>query len=249
MPYSPLVIAHRGHCVGAPENTLAACRAAAERGADMIEIDVRRSRDGVFLLLHDALLDRTTTGVGPVSDRTWTEVSALDAGGWFGPAFTGERVPRLEEVFDLAEEASVALCLEAKGETAREQAVVAYALGEELARRGRLDRDVVASFDHDALAAAARAVPGLRVAPDRLPERGPSQAADLIAQARRIGAPIIQHHHADLTPDVVRAVQEAGLEVWAWPATERQEIERAHAMGVAALMGDDVAAIREVVGR
>ncbi|WP_170322883.1 glycerophosphodiester phosphodiesterase [Acrocarpospora macrocephala] len=249
MTYRPLIIAHRGHSLLAPEQTMAAYRTAAELGADMIEVDVRRSRDGVFLLMHDEALDRTTSGTGPVADLTWAELSALDAGGWFGPEFAGERVPCLDELFDFAEEADVSLCLEAKGETPREQRFVASAIARELARRGRLDRDVVASFDHEALAEAGRVTPGLKLAPDRLPERGPSQAETLITQARRIGAEIIQHHHADLTPDVVRATQEAGVAIWAWPATSAESIERVHAMGVVGLMGDDVAAIVKVVDR
>ncbi|MEV0973340.1 glycerophosphodiester phosphodiesterase [Microtetraspora glauca] len=249
MPNRPLIIAHRGNSLLAPEQTMAAYRAAAELGADMIEADVRRSRDGVLLLMHDETLDRTTTGAGPVADFTWAELSELDAGGWFGQDYAGERVPCLDELLDFAEEADISLCLEAKGATPREQRFVASAVAQELARRGRLDRDVVASFDHEALAEAARATPGLRLAPDRLPERGPSRAETLIAQARRIGAEIIQHHHADLAPAAVKATQEAGIAIWAWPATSEESIERVHVMSVAGLMGDDVAAMVRVVDR
>src|SRR5437764_15010234 len=89
----PLIIAHRGHSAGAPEQTLAAYRMAARLGADMIEADVRQSRDGKLIMLHDAMLDRTTSGNGLAAELSWAELMKLDAGSWFAPAFAGERIP------------------------------------------------------------------------------------------------------------------------------------------------------------
>lgn len=242
-----LVIAHRGHKVAAPEQTLAAYRLAIDLGAAMIEADLRFTRDGVPVMLHDRLLDRTTSGRGPVAAMDWAKVAKLDAGSWFDPRFSAERVPRLEDLFALAVARGVGLCIEAKGEAGDENARAALFAAHEIAWRGRLDIDVVASFDHAALAAAAAAVPGLRTAPDRLPERGPSTAADLIAQARRAGATIIQHHFADLDPAVVAEVQAAGIAVWAWPPADREEALFAWRSGAIGLMGDDVAAIVAVL--
>lgn len=236
------IIAHRGHKVGAPEQTMAAFRLAVRLGATMLETDLRFTRDGVPVMLHDARLDRTTNGHGPVAAIDWPELATLDAGSWFSPAFAGERVPRLDDMFALAEELGVALCIEAKGEGEANAGAALFA-AREIARRGRLDIDVVASFDHDALAAAVAAVPGLRTAPDRLPEHGPSTAAELIAQARRARARIIQHHFADLDAAVVAAVQAAGIEIWAWPMANPAEARFAYDTGAIGLMGDDVAAI------
>jgi glycerophosphoryl diester phosphodiesterase len=240
------IIAHRGHKVGAPEQTLTAFRLAVELGATMLEADLRFTRDGVAVMLHDRLLDRTTSGTGLVAAMDWAEVAKLDAGSWFDPAFSSERVPRLDDLFDLAEDLGVALCIEAKGE-AGENATTALYAGREIARRGRLAADVVASFDHEALAAAALAIPGLRTAPDRLPEHGPSTAAELIEQATRARATIIQHHFADLDAGVVAEVQAAGIEIWAWPMANEDEARFAFESGAIGLMGDDVAAIAAVL--
>jgi glycerophosphoryl diester phosphodiesterase len=237
------VIAHRGESIHAPEQTLAAFRLAVELGADMIEADVRRTRDGRLVMLHDARVDRTTDGHGLVSELSFDQVRSLDAGAWFSPAFTGERIPTLDELFDLADGASIALCLEVKADSSADQAALVSAIAGEIRARGRLALDVLASFDHGALAEAVRAVPGLRCAPDRLPERGPSDGRALIEQAALIGAGIVQHHHADLTAEAVAEAQEAGVDVWAWPANTPPEIERVLAFGVAGVMGDDVAAI------
>lgn len=240
------IIAHRGHKVAAPEQTLEAFALAVELGATMLEADLQFTRDGVPVMMHDRLLDRTTSGKGPVATMDWAELASLDAGSWFDPKFAGARVPRLNELFELAEERGVALCIEAKGDGA-ENARTALIAAHEIKRRSRLDVDVVASFDHEALAAAVEAVPGLRTAPDRLPERGPSKAAELIEQADRAKASIIQHHFADLDPSVVAEVQAAGVEVWAWPMASIAEAQFAYDSGAIGLMGDDVAAIVSVL--
>jgi hypothetical protein len=152
-------------------------------------------------------------------------------------------VPRLEDLFVLAENRGIGLCIEAKGDLHEENAHAALFAAREIARRGRLDVDVVASFDHRALLEAADALPGLRVAPDRLPERGASTARDLIAQARAARAPIIQHHFADLAADVAAEVQSEGIEVWVWPPANPAEARVAFDSGAIGLMGDDIAAL------
>ena len=90
--YRPLSVAHRGHSIAYPENTLEAYRKAIELGVEMIECDVNITRDGKLVMIHDSTLDRTTTGTGRVSASTWEEIQQLDAGGKFKPEFTGVRV-------------------------------------------------------------------------------------------------------------------------------------------------------------
>lgn len=96
------VMAHRGVASACPENTLAAVRMAIERGFEWVEVDVRRTSDGHPVILHDATLDRTTDGTGPVNQRSLEEVRALSAGAWFAPRFQGERVPTLPELLETA---------------------------------------------------------------------------------------------------------------------------------------------------
>jgi glycerophosphoryl diester phosphodiesterase len=90
-------VCHRGANEVAPENTYAAAKAAIERGAAYIEIDVRPCKDGTLYILHDDTVDRTTNGTGKIADMTPEEVDALDAGSWFSAEFAGEKVPRLDE--------------------------------------------------------------------------------------------------------------------------------------------------------
>jgi glycerophosphoryl diester phosphodiesterase len=88
---------HRGANRYAPENTLPAIELAAELGADYIEIDVRTTKDGGLVLLHDRTLDRTTTGKGPVAEWAADDVAKLDAGAWFGKPYVGAKVPTFAE--------------------------------------------------------------------------------------------------------------------------------------------------------
>lgn len=96
------VIGHMGSCADRPGNTLAGIRRAIEAGAHVAEVDVRTTKDGVLVCLHDPEVDRTTDGKGKVADLTLAEVKKLDAGSKFDAKFRGERVPTLREVLELA---------------------------------------------------------------------------------------------------------------------------------------------------
>lgn len=94
-----MIIAHRGASADAPENTLSAFREAIRQKADAIELDVQQTLDKKLVIMHDPWVSRTTNGRGLVKNKTLREIKTLDAGGWFSPRFTGERVPTLDEVF------------------------------------------------------------------------------------------------------------------------------------------------------
>ena len=95
------IVAHRGASLDRPECTLASTLRAIEVGATAVEVDVRTTSDGHLVILHDTTLDRTTSGQGAVNDHTLAKVRQLDAGSWFDPKFSDERVPTLIEVLGL----------------------------------------------------------------------------------------------------------------------------------------------------
>lgn len=96
----PVIFAHRGASVYAPENTLAAFELAVTQGTDGIELDVKLSADGNVVVIHDATVDRTTGSHGMVKDLSLAELRALDAGSFFSDKFSTEKIPMLEEVFE-----------------------------------------------------------------------------------------------------------------------------------------------------
>jgi glycerophosphoryl diester phosphodiesterase len=95
---------HRGSSAVAPENTYAAFERSVLDGAEYVETDIRRTADGHLVLMHDATLERTTTGHGAVSDATLAELDEVDAGAWFGTGFAGQRVPRFADFLRWIEE-------------------------------------------------------------------------------------------------------------------------------------------------
>ena len=103
-----LRIGHRGAAGHAPENTIAAIHRGIALGVDFVEMDVRCSRDGRLVVMHDATVDRTTDGSGLVEEMTWTELERLDAGG-------GERVPSVEAALAAASGVGVMLEIKAAG--------------------------------------------------------------------------------------------------------------------------------------
>lgn len=99
---TPYLIAHRGVPVKAPENTIASFALALQcPGIDMVELDVRLSSDDEAVVLHDRTLQRTTTGNGSIRKYSTEELRRFDAGSWFDPAFSSERIPTLHEVLTL----------------------------------------------------------------------------------------------------------------------------------------------------
>ncbi|HPO11804.1 MAG TPA: glycerophosphodiester phosphodiesterase family protein [Candidatus Hydrogenedentes bacterium] len=91
------IIAHRGANCVAPENTYAAAQRCIEWGVDYLEVDVQPSKDGVLYNLHDLWLNRTTNGRGLLLSKYSADIDQLDAGSWFDPKFSGERIPRYDQ--------------------------------------------------------------------------------------------------------------------------------------------------------
>ena len=97
----PIIVAHRGSSAIAPENTIASFRQAVLDGADAIELDVRLTREGELVVLHDSRLNRCTNGRGLVRTHSLADLTRLDAGSWFHRTFAAERIPTLNQVLNL----------------------------------------------------------------------------------------------------------------------------------------------------
>src|SRR5262245_54692411 len=145
-----LVIANRGASEEAPENTIAAFELALEQGADAIALDVHLSRDDQLVVIRDFTLERTTDGAGPVRDRSVRELKRLDAGGWRGRRFRGQRIQTLYEVLErFRDRTRVWIELRAGSDlypSAEERLVSAIEIYD------MVDSVVIQSFDHEALA-------------------------------------------------------------------------------------------------
>lgn len=229
-PPTVAIIAHRGASGHAPEHTFAAYDRAVAMGADYLEQDLQMTSDGALVVLHDETLDRTTDGSGRVDAHTLSEVQALDAGAWFGPAFAGQRVPSLEEVLArYGHGQRYYIETKAPGDGMEEQLV------ELLGRRGLIEpaaaawQVLVQSFS----AASLRLVHELE---PRLPliqlvgERAPETLDDLAAV--REYAAGIGPARGLLDAAVVARAHAHGLAVHPYTATTREDHESLVALGV-----------------
>ncbi len=207
-------IGHRGASAHAPDNTPAAIRKAAELAADMVEIDVQMSADGVPVVIHDLELDRFPGYSGAVRNHTWAQLSAIDVGG-------GEHIPTLAEAIRLCRELGLGMYIELKsGDTI--PAVVQAIQKDQL-----YYMVIVASFRPDWLAwvkaTDARIVTSVLFS---------SPHVDPIKQAQAVGAEYVHpcwenvspHPHQLLTPEWIQKVRAAGLGIIVWHEERPNEI-------------------------
>lgn len=158
-PY-PKLYAHRGGGSLAPENTLGAIRVGQSLGFRAHEIDVKLTRDGVLILLHDPTLERTTSGKGRAADLRWEELRALDSGSWHSKEFAGERLCSFEEATQLFRSRETTVDIEIKPTpgfdvaTGRAAAAAAQALW-----KGAPVPPYLSSFSFEALMAAKEVAP------------------------------------------------------------------------------------------
>lgn len=150
---------HRGASHDAPENTLSAFRLAAQYGADGVELDVTLSADGEIVVIHDDAVDKTTDGTGLVQDKTLAELKELDAGGYFGAEFAGERIPTLGEVFEAFGD-RLLVNVELKGVTRQADGLEA-AVADLVARYDMGSRVLISSFNPVRLRRMRRVAPHL----------------------------------------------------------------------------------------
>ncbi|MFF4580253.1 glycerophosphodiester phosphodiesterase [Streptomyces sp. NPDC001389] len=207
-----LTIGHRGVMGVEPENTLRSFIRAERCGMDVIALDVRLSKDGALVVLHDAEVDRTTDGAGAVADLTLAELRELDAG-------LGERVPVLEEVLD-----AVRIPLQ----VSVQDPAAAGALVELLVREDLTARVEVASGDAELLGEVARRAPGVRTALHV--ERPGADAGELVASARAAGAASVAVDIRLLSLEVVEAAHAAGLRVTGWTVNTLDRLRLARAL-------------------
>ncbi|WIG61447.1 MAG: Glycerophosphoryl diester phosphodiesterase [Ktedonobacterales bacterium] len=226
--------AHRGARAAAPENTLHAFAVAFDLGADAIECDVQRSRDGRLVIIHDGTVDRTTDGTGPVAEQSFAELRALNAGArWRQP----QRIPTLDETLALVRERGGALNLEIKGESVAESVGTAEAVAPVLAALDPafLARILVSSFEHPALALLKQRLPGLRIAALYGTDW---KGRNLIAPALALRAEAI-HPGVNLsTHELVRRAHDAGLRANVWTANRWATIRKLLTWQVDGLFSD-----------
>lgn len=223
--------AHRGDLKNAPENTIPAFVSAARKGAPMIEFDVQLSSDGELVLMHDATVDRTTGGRGKVSDLSFAQLRALDAGKRFAPQFAGTRIPALREALE-AIPRGILLNVHLKNSPG-----VAASAARLIVEMGRLD-DCFLAVAAEGAAEAKAVAPGIRICNMSGP-RGDWKA--YAEETIRLKTEFIQlTGKLDGIEEVVRRLHRYNITVNYFGAREAGLIRRLAAAGVDYILTDDL---------
>ena len=234
-PY-PFWIAHRGAGKLAPENTLAAFRLGASHGYRAFECDVKLSADGVPFLLHDATLQRTSSGHGVAGKLDWSTLSRLDAGAWHSRGYAGEPLPNLAAIAAFCLRNGHALNIEIKptpgAETATGQAVAL-----EAARlwSGAAVQPLLSSFEPEALRAAQAAAPAL---PRAL--LLDSLRTGWLDEARALGCAGVVTNYAVMDAGVLAQVHAAGMRALVYTVNDPAEVLRLVGLGIDGIITDAV---------
>ncbi|MFF3178033.1 glycerophosphodiester phosphodiesterase [Streptomyces sp. NPDC057900] len=206
-----LTIGHRGVMGVEPENTLRSFVHAEQAGMDLIELDLHLSKDGALAVMHDADVDRTTDGKGPIAEKTMAELRELDAG-------QGERVPFFEEVLD-----AVGSAMQAE----IKDVAAARTLAEVMRRRELVDRVEVISFHDEAIAEIAQLVPGVRTA--LVASRW---GKDVVDRAKAVGATRLVLNVRRITLELVEKAHAEGLTVVGWVVNTQDHLRLARGLGL-----------------
>ncbi len=192
-----------------PENTLRSFVAAQRAGLDLIELDLHLSKDGALVVMHDAEVDRTTDGSGPIAEKTLSELRALDAG-------RGERVPVFEEVLE-----AVRAPLQAE----IKDVAAARTLAEVMRARDLTARVEVSSFHDEAIVEIARLVPGVRTA-----LVASDYGTEVVDRAVAAGAATVCLDIRRLTLEVVEHARASGLRILGWVVNTQEHLRLVRAL-------------------
>jgi glycerophosphoryl diester phosphodiesterase len=243
----PYVVAHRGISSKAPENTLASFEQAASiPGIDMIELDVRLTKDEEVIVLHDRTLQRTSTGNGPARNYSLEEIRRLDAGSWFHPMFAEERIPTLAEVFQQIG-SRLWVDVEIKSDWLHREppGLLEEKVLDVVHKYGMDDSVMFSSFDHKILSNIKRikssVVTGVLF--DFLHDfgRSPSKLAE------RVGAKVFKCATRELNRQMLNDAHKNGIAVYVYTLNSVQGAQRMLVYGVDGILSNNADDIVSVV--
>ena len=241
----PMVIGHRGAKEIAPENTIAAIRAAKAVGATCVEVDVMLTKDGVPVIHHDNSVDRCTNGKGHVSEQTWQEIQLLDAGSYFCPDFEGERIPTLTELVEECTSLGLGLNIEIKHsnddatvpasaeELQRERDLAKVTCQTLLALDANPERVFLSSFSIAALEVAQQMLPHFKRS--YLVEDIPAGWEETV---RRLGCVSFNFNWKKASREQVEACARTGVPLYAYTVNDPEVAEQLISWGLSGVFSD-----------
>ena len=234
-PY-PRLIAHRGGGRFAPENTLAALRCGLEHGFNMVEIDVKLSKDNILILLHDDDVKRTSNGNGRAADKTYAELATLDMGQWHSAHYAGEQLPKFDDIAQFLLQNNLLCNIEIKPCPGREQItgqLVAQTAAQFFEHTNTLP--LISSFSAEALRASQQAAPQLPRA--FLCENYDDSTRQTLSQLDCVA---VHPHEQVLNKELIQSIHSDGYKVCAWTVNDHQRAIDLLSWGCDAIFTDEL---------
>ncbi|KAJ1480980.1 PLC-like phosphodiesterase [Baffinella frigidus] len=241
----PMVIGHRGAKDIAPENTIAAMRAAKAVGTTCVEVDVMLTKDGVPVIHHDNTVDRCTTGAGRLQDLNWAELRELDVGSHFCPDFKDERIPSLKEMVEVCWALGLDLNIEIKHsnddaalvpteeERLREVELATVTCLTLLSLDADPERVFLSSFSIPALEVAQAMLPHFRRS--YLVEDIPLGWAEM---TKKLGCASFQFWHEKVCQEEIEACALTGIPLYAYTVNDPARAEELISWGLSGVFSD-----------
>ncbi|KEK25543.1 glycerophosphodiester phosphodiesterase [Bacillus gaemokensis] len=228
----PLIFAHRGVKGTHPENTMIAFQEAERVGAHGIELDVHLSKDGELVVIHDETVDRTTNGMGLVSEKTVAELQALDAGSHKDSSFHEAKIPTLREVFIWLSTTNLQLNIELKTDVIHYPNIEGKVV--DLVREYHLSNQIIfSSFNHESVSLLAEIAPEI---PRAILYDEP--LSDPIIEAQKREAVGLHPNFKLLTKEFVQAAQEQGYVFRPYTINKRKDLQTMIDYGVDVIITD-----------
>jgi glycerophosphoryl diester phosphodiesterase len=242
---TPILLAHRGDSLHAPENTLPAFEYAIQKGADGVELDAKLTADGHVVVIHDSTVDRTTDGKGRVASLTLEAIRKLDAGKWFNEKFSGTKIPLLEEAFETIGRDKL-INIELKNYSAPYNGLALKVCGL-IKRHNNHSQILLSSFYPSNLKIAARVLPEVSRALLAMPGL-------LGLWARSFGFMFgdyqaLHPHISNTSREQVQRAHRLKRRVHVWTANTPEEIVRLRDWGLDGIMTDDPLLAVRALGR
>jgi len=242
---TPILIAHRGFSIRAPENTLSAFILAADCGADAIELDVKLSRDGRVVVIHDQTVDRTTDGSGDVGTFSLEGIKELQITSSFGENFPGEKIPTLEEVFETVG-SRIHLNIELTNYKTPGDDLVPKVCSL-ITEYNVQDKVLLSSFFPANLKKAHKFLPDIPCG--LLAWKGWMGLPTRIWGWRNLTYFSCHPYYSDVDTDLIISLHEAQKRIFVWTVNEKIMLEQLIHMGIDGIFTDDPDAFLEVVRR
>ena len=224
-----LIIGHRGAAGYEPENTIRSILKGIECGASVVEIDVRRTKDGVIVLMHDETVDRTTNGRGKVSELSLVEIRQLDAG-------KGEKVPTLLEVLELLKAMNISLIIELK-EVGYEKEVISL-----VRERDMMDRVYITSFNRIAINRVIKEESDVKVG-----LIFSSNALMNLKIAAKMGLDLVLPKYKLVNRNFLKSCRRFGFKVFTWTVNRVKDVIEMYRLGVDGIVTDYPCMVKEAI--